>query len=146
MIDGLLKTPLKQIEDTRGKVMHVLKSTDMHFVSFGEAYFSWIYPKAIKAWSKHLRMKMNYAVPVGSIKIVIFDDREHSSTKGTIAEYIIGEYDYSLLTIPHGVWYGFKAIGSESALILNCATITHDPEEIVRLDFDDKRIPYIWHK
>ena len=144
MIDGVIKTHLKQIEDSRGKVMHIMKSTDPHFEQFGEVYFSWIYPKAVKAWSKHLRMKMHYAVPVGSIKLVLFDDREASSTRGEVAEYILGSDTYSLLTIPLGLWYGFKAIGSESALIVNCATIPHDPSEIMRLDAVDPTIPYSW--
>ena len=44
MIEGLLKTPLKQIQDERGKVMHMLRATDPHFNKFGEVYFSWANP------------------------------------------------------------------------------------------------------
>jgi len=144
MIDGVMQKPLKQIEDARGKVMHVMKSTDPHFEQFGEVYCSWIYPHAIKAWSKHSMMKMNYVVPVGSIKLVLFDDRKDSNTRDKVAEYILGSDAYSLLIIPPGLWYGFKAIGSESALIVNCATIPHDPSEIMRLDVFDPIIPYSW--
>jgi dTDP-4-dehydrorhamnose 3,5-epimerase len=146
MIHGVKNTALKQIEDFRGKVMHVMKSTDPHFEKFGEVYFSWIYPKAVKAWSKHLRMTMNYAVPVGSIKLVLFDDREESPTQGKVAEFILGSKNYALLTIPPGLWYGFKSLGSESALIVNCATIPHDPSEMCRLDVNDLSIPYVWDK
>jgi dTDP-4-dehydrorhamnose 3,5-epimerase len=144
MISGVIQNSLKQIEDARGKVMHVMKSTDPHFEQFGEVYFSWIYAGAVKAWSKHVVMKMNYAVPIGNIKLVLFDDRVDSPTQGTIAEYILGSNDYKLITIPNGLWYGFKALGAEPALIVNCATMPHDPTEILRRDIIDPFIPYSW--
>lgn len=144
MIDGVIKTPLKQIHDERGKVMHMLRSTDSHFEKFGEVYFSWIYPNIVKAWHKHIEMRMNYAVPVGSIKVILYDDRPDSVTFGNIEEFYMNCENYYLLTIPAGLWYGFKAIGNEPAMIVNCSTIPHDPKEILRIKFDDQIIPYSW--
>ena len=63
MIDGVIIAPLKQILDERGKVMHMLKATDPVFKSFGEIYFSCIYPNVVKAWHIHHEMTLNYAVP-----------------------------------------------------------------------------------
>ena len=40
MIDGVSIVPLRQIVDERGKIMHMMKSTDPHFIKFGEIYFS----------------------------------------------------------------------------------------------------------
>ena len=48
MIDGVKIIPLKQIVDERGKIMHMMKATDEHFVGFGEIYFSKIKKKTIK--------------------------------------------------------------------------------------------------
>jgi dTDP-4-dehydrorhamnose 3,5-epimerase len=39
---------------------------------------------------------------------------------------------------------GFKAIGNQKAIVANCSTIAHDPEEIKRFDPFDKRINYNW--
>ena len=39
MIDGVKIVPLRQIVDERGKIMHMLKATDPHFITFGEIYF-----------------------------------------------------------------------------------------------------------
>ena len=144
MIEGVSQHPLKQFQDERGKVMHMLRSTDPHFTQFGEIYFSWIYPDIIKAWHKHLKMTMNYAVPFGCIKVVLYDDRADSKTYQTINEYFLSPENYYLLTIPHGVWYGFKAIGESSAMVANCATLPHDPTEIMRIDPFDASIPYDW--
>ena len=144
MINGVQINPLRQIPDERGKVMHMMKAEDAVFSSFGEIYFSRVYPGAVKAWHLHDRMTINYAVPHGKIKLVLFDDRSDSSTKGEIQEIFLGEDNYQLVTIPPFVWNGFKGIGTETALVANCASIPHDPNEITRLDPDDCFIPYNW--
>ena len=100
MIDGVIITPLKQILDERGKVMHMLKNSDPHFSTFGEIYFSCIYPDAIKAWHIHSKMTLNYAVPHGKIKFVLYDNREKSPTRGEIQEIFIGPDNYVLVTVP----------------------------------------------
>ncbi len=146
VIKDIIKTPLKQIQDDRGKVMHMLRCTDSCFQKFGEVYFSWIYAGVTKAWQKHTKMVMNYAVPVGQIKLVLYDDRNDSTTYKEINEFYMGSEDYYLLTIPPHVWYGFQAIGNQAAMIVNCATIPHDPAEVMRLDIETSVIPYKWHE
>src|SRR5205823_2429927 len=82
LIDGVRVIPLRQIPDERGKVMHMLRADDPHFERFGEIYFSTVYAGVVKGWHLHERMTINYAVPFGSIKLVLFDDRAGSSTRG----------------------------------------------------------------
>lgn len=144
MIDGVIITPLRQIPDERGKIMHMLRSDAPHFVDFGEIYFSCIYPGAIKAWHIHRKMTLNYAVPHGRIKFVLYDDREGSPTRGELQEIFMGPDNYCLVTVPPMVWNGFKGIGSEMAMVANCASIPHDPEEIERMDPFSDKIPYVW--
>ncbi|NLW91121.1 MAG: dTDP-4-dehydrorhamnose 3,5-epimerase [Syntrophomonadaceae bacterium] len=144
MIDGVIIKPLKQILDERGKIMHMLRCDDENFQQFGEIYFSCVYPGVIKGWHIHKRMILNYAVPHGHIKFVLYDDREKSPTRGEIQEIVLGPDNYCLVTIPPLVWNGFKGIGSEMAIVANCSSIPHDPKEIERLDPFDRSIPYDW--
>ena len=144
MIEGVVIKPLRQILDERGKIMHMLRSTDEEFEAFGEIYFSVVYPGVIKGWHLHKRMTLNYAVPAGAIKLVLYDDREGSPTKGELMELFTGAENYNLIRIPPGVWNGFKGIGVSAAMVANCSTIPHDPDEIVRLDPFDPSIPYKW--
>jgi len=144
MIDGVMIVPLKQIPDERGKVMHMLRRTDPHFSEFGEVYFSVVFPGAIKAWHLHTRMVINYAVPFGRIKLVLYDDRAESPTRGQLQEIFLGPDHYCLASVPVGVWNGFKGYGTTEAIVCNCASIVHDPDEIERLDPFDPRIPYDW--
>lgn len=144
MIEGVKIIPLNQFVDERGKVMHMLKNGDSYFSDFGEIYFSTVYPGAIKGWHIHKKMILNYAVPVGNIKFVLFDSRKESTTFGEIQEIFLGPDNYSLVIVPPLIWNGFKGLGNTPALIANCASIMHDPEEIERLDPFDKSIPYNW--
>ncbi len=144
MIDGVVITPLRQILDERGKIMHMLRSDAPFFKGFGEIYFSCIHPGAIKGWHIHTKMTLNYAVPHGKIKFVLYDDRASSPTKGEVQEIFMGPENYCLVTVPPLVWNGFKGIGEEMSIVANCASISHDPSEISRLDPFDKSIPYNW--
>ena len=143
-IDGMRVTPLRRIPDERGAVFHMLRADSEGFERFGEIYFSMVYPGAIKAWHLHREMTLNYAVPVGMVKLVCYDDRDGSPTNGNLVELHTGELDYALVTIPPLVWNGFKGEGATPALVANCATVAHTPDEIVRRDPCSPEIPYDW--
>jgi len=144
MIEGVQIIPLKTIMDDRGMVRHMMKCTDPYFRHFGEIYFSIIFPSAIKAWHMHKKMELNYAVIDGNIKLVLYDNRQNSGTYKELQEIFMGEDNYLLVTVPPYVINGFKAIGNQKAIVANCATIPHDPNEIERFDPFDKRIGYNW--
>lgn len=143
-IDGLTVHPVRRIPDERGAVFHMLRCDAPHFTSFGEIYFSIVYSGVVKGWHRHHEMTLNYAVPVGMIKLVCHDDRPSSPTNGNTVELHVGELNYVLVTIPAMVWNGFKGEGAAPALVANCATIPHRPDEIDRLDPFSDVIPYDW--
>ena len=143
-IDGVIISPLNQIFDERGKVMHMMSVNSPSFKDFGEIYFSSTHPGVIKAWHLHKEMTLNYAVIYGEIKFVLYDDRTDSPTKGNIQEIFVSPENYVLVTVPPLVWNGFKSIGAKSAIVANCATLPHNPNEIVRKFPNDPFIPYKW--
>lgn len=128
-MDGVILTPLKQIYHPKGDVYHAMKKSDSGFSGFGEAYFSTIYQNDIKGWKKHNRMVLNLVVPVGRVKFVMFDDRNSSVTKGNFFEVELSENNYCRLTVPKGVWLAFMGMGKDINLLLNIASIEHDPLE-----------------
>ena len=144
MIAGVRITPLRQIPDERGTVMHMLRADDPHFERFGEIYFSTVYPGAVKGWHRHAEMTLSYVCIHGRIKLVLYDDRDGSPTRGELMERFLGPDDYSLVQIPPGVWNGFKGMGSEAAIVANCCTHPHDPTRSTRLDPFENDIPYDW--
>jgi dTDP-4-dehydrorhamnose 3,5-epimerase len=144
-IDGVVIQPLKEIMDERGAVLHMLRSDSPLFKKFGEIYFSLILPGVVKGWKRHRRLTQHFAVPVGQIHLVLFDDRLDSPSLGHLEEVLVGRPDhYHLVVIPPMLWYGFQAIGSTPALVANCTDYPHDPQEAENLPSGAPRIPYKW--
>jgi len=144
MIDGVILTPLRQIFDERGKVMHMLREDSPVFSKFGEIYFSCTHPGVVKAWHMHKEMVLNYAVIHGAIKFVLFDDRPNSPTCGKIQEFFISPENYMLVTVPPMIWNGFKSVGTSDSIVANCSTLAHTPNELIRRSPNDPDIPYNW--
>ena len=139
---GVLLAPLKIIAHPQGNIFHGLKNSDPGYCGFGEAYFSAVHADQVKAWKKHLRMTLNLVVPSGAVKFVLFDDRPGSRSKGYYEEQILSSENYQRLTVPPGIWFGFKGMSSGLNLILNVADLPHDPEEVLRAE--PSAFPYEW--
>jgi dTDP-4-dehydrorhamnose 3,5-epimerase len=143
-ISGVAVKKLNTIPDGRGFILHMLRNDDPLFTQFGEIYFSAAYPGVIKGWHIHTRMTLNYAVVQGMVKLVLYDDRANSPTRGALMEIYLGERNHLLVQIPPHVWNGFTTIGPETAIVANCSSIPHDPTDIKRLDPFSPTIPYDW--
>lgn len=144
-IDGVTVTPLRQIGDDRGALLHMLRCDAPEFVRFGECYFSEVVPGAVKAWKRHRAQTQNMAVPVGRLRLVIYDDRTPSSTSGHLVVLELGRPDaYQRVRIPPGLIYGFTCISATPALIANCPDVPHDPADSDVWPLDDPAIPYRW--
>ena len=145
MIEGVKITPLKQIKDERGKIMHMLKSSDAHFNGFAEIHFSVAYPEVVKGWHKRPNMTSSISVVFGKVKWVLYDDREGSQSKGEIMEIFLGEDNYCLLQIPPDLMSGYKTIGLTQSIVANCTDKTHSDEGKVNIDPFNNDIPYDWN-
>ena len=145
LIHGVLITPLRDIRDQRGAVLHMMRNDDPDFSAFGECYFSEVLPGAVKAWKRHRRQTQNLAVPVGRIRMVIYDDRKTSPTHGKVCEMQLGRPDaYVRLRIPPDIWYGFQCVSTIPALLANCSDLPHEPGESDVLPLGARGIPYQW--
>ena len=124
-LQSILVNPLKRISTLNGDVLHAMKKNDPGYVDFGESYFSLIDYNSIKAWKRHRKMIMNLVVPVGKVKFV-FNINSYSDFR--VEE--VGENHYVRLTVPPGIWFGFKGLSKSQSLILNISSIIHDPNEV----------------
>ena len=146
-VEGVFISALKQIEDERGAVLHMLRSDSPLFSKFGEIYFSLVNKGVIKAWKRHKAMTQRIAVPIGRIRLVLFDNRTKSASKGMVEEIILGRPDqYYLICIPPMLWYGFQGISESPALLVNCSDIPHDTKESERLSVLNDHISYSWEQ
>lgn len=144
MIDGVVIKHLEQIVDDRGRVMHMVKVDEAIFERFGEIYFSEILPGVVKAWKRHKMMTQLISVPIGKIRLVIYDDRKDSKSCGGLEVFEVGRDKYQLVKIPPRLWYGFRCISKTPALVANCTDVPHDPRESESISPGDKFIPFRW--
>jgi dTDP-4-dehydrorhamnose 3,5-epimerase len=145
IIEGIKLEKLNQFIDDRGAVLHMLRSDSPYFTSFGECYFSEVFSGKVKAWKRHKKQTQNISVPIGRVKLVIYDDRENSSTNGNVFVIELGRPDsYNRITIPPNLWYGFSCISKSNSLLVNCPDIPYSSIECEILDLENQIIPYKW--
>jgi len=137
MLEGMAKTNLDIFVAETGSVFHALKKTDKGYKNFGEVYFSTIIKDAVKAWKLHQDMTLNLIVPVGQVLFCFIDGREKSNTKNNLYKIILSQKPYFRLTVPPGIWFGFKGLSKGLNLICNVADITHNPKEVLRKEKDE---------
>jgi len=148
MIEGVKTKSLKVIPDERGRVMEVLRADDELFQKFGQVYLTTTYPQVVKAWHYH-KLQTDHIVAVrGMIKLVLYDPREDSLTKGEVNEFFIGVHHPLLVQVPHSIYHGWKCISEEEAIIVNIPTEVYQyrsPDEY-RLTPHGTDIPYDWSR
>ena len=119
MINGVKVKNLKVLPDERGRLMEILRRDDYFFSYFGQVYLTTAYPGVVKGWHYHKKQTDNMTVVKGMMKIVLYDNRKSSTTKGEINEFFAGEQNPILIQIPPLVYHGFKCISTEEALVIN---------------------------
>ena len=148
MIDGVITKQLRLIPDERGRLMEILRNDDEFFTRFGQVYMTTTYPHVVKAWHYHRKQDDHIVCVKGMLKLVLYDDRDDSPTKGEVNEFFIGDYKPMLVKVPKMVYHGWKCISDEEALVVNIPTETYDrnePDEY-RLDPHKNDIPYSWER
>ena len=144
MINGVSLRKLMVFENELGIVKHMLKKQWPEFKSFGEVYFSTINAGIVKGWKKHDKTILNYTVPLGNVKVVIYDCNEKSISFGKIQEIELGEKNHILLTIPPNVWYSFAVLNNEKAMICNLISVEHSKDTHHQIGLINDEIPYKW--
>ena len=127
-LDKIKITPLSTFDIDGGAVLHAMKNGDIGYMGFEEVYFSYVQPKAIKAWKLHKRMTLNLVVPLGKVRFVFCDPLIPSNYR--VED--VGEGNYVRLTVPPKVWFGFQGISKSDSLVTNIADLKHDANEVER--------------
>ncbi len=145
MLQGIKIRTIKRISDERGFFTEVMRKDWKEL--FGEdtitqANFSFSYPNVIRAWHRHVKGQVDYFLALkGSIKICAFDEKT-----AEVNEVISSGLDLQLVRMPGHYWHGFKAIGTEPAMLLYFTTNLYDasnPDEERRPWNDPTLIPKI---
>lgn len=145
MIDGVSFKDLVRHPDERGFFEEVIRATDPFFSEgFGQLSRSSMHAGVVKAWHVHTTQIDWWYIVRGTVKVVLYDAREKSSTYQTLDEYLFGdEGRNSVLKIPAGVAHGLKVLKGPADLVyVTSGTYTKDEEG--RIAYDDTKIGYDW--
>ena len=97
MIEGVMVKQLKVIHDERGRLMEILRCDEEMFEKFGQVYLTTGYPGVVKAWHYHKGQTDHFCVVKGMMKVVLYDSRDGSPTKGEVNEFFLVEHRPTLL-------------------------------------------------
>lgn len=148
MIEGVKIKRLKVIPDERGLLMEILRDDDEFFQKFGQVYLSVVYPGVVKGWHYHKKQTDHFAFVKGMAKVVLYDRRDSSPTRGEVNEFFMGEHNPMLLVIPPLVLHGMKGVGPEPAYLVNTPSehyVYDDPDEF-RVPPHSAEVPYDWER
>lgn len=147
MIAGVKTKQLAVHCDERGRLMEMLRADDPGLdTRFGQVYLTTAYPGTVKAWHYHRLQTDHFVCVTGMMKVVLYDNREDSPTRGEVNEFFIGPHNPLLIEIPPLVYHGFKCISETEAIVINIVTECYDyanPDEY-RVDPHSGDIPYDW--
>jgi dTDP-4-dehydrorhamnose 3,5-epimerase len=146
VIQDVVVKPLRVIPDDRGYLMEMLRCDDPFFERFGQSYLTAAYPAVVKGWHYHKVQVDHFVCVSGIAKVVLYDRRDDSPTRGELQEFFMGQLNPILLRIPPLVLHGFTAVGHDTALIINFPSDPYDyqnPDEF-RVAWNSPEVPYDW--
>lgn len=146
LIEGVKVRDLRPISDDRGWLMEILRSDWEEFERFGQVYMTVCNPGVAKGWHYHKKQTDHFVCVRGTAKVVLYDNREGSPTKGLVNEFVMGESNPILLKIPPMVLHGFTPADDKETAIINVPTELYnykEPDEY-RLPYDSEEVPYDW--
>jgi dTDP-4-dehydrorhamnose 3,5-epimerase len=131
--------------DARGSVCEIFdprwgwRSDPLVFV------YTWtLRPGWVKGWALHRAHEDRYFVLAGELRVVLYDEREDSPTRGLVSEIFLSQYRRRLMNIPAGVWHADHNPGSGDVVAVNFPTVAfdHASPDKYRLPIDTDRIPF----
>lgn len=144
MIEGVKVKELVRHEDYRGYFQEIFRTDDGLVDKIAQVSLSITKPGIIKAFHWHKYQDDCFYVLSGKIRLVLYDAREDSKTKGQLQDFVLGDPHNQIVLIPARVLHGYKVLGEKEAALIyatNNAYNSNNPDE-GRVPFDDPKINY----
>ena len=130
LLSDIIISETTTIPNDLGDIVKIVKCGEQQKNHISEVYCSWLISNKIKAWKKQKIQTMNLFVIIGTIRFVFIDDNDE------VMKIDINSNSNKLLTIPPGIWYGFKCISNNNGLILNSTDVVHSSNLVRRKPVD----------
>jgi dTDP-4-dehydrorhamnose 3,5-epimerase len=132
--------------DDRGYFREVVREDDNLLHHFGQSSITKTYPGVIKAFHWHNDQDDVWYVVDGMARIVLYDRRAGSPTRGVTQVVFAGEDNPVAVLIPAGIAHGYQVLGPNPVVLFYHVTKAYDPREPdeQRIPYDDPEIGFDW--
>lgn len=147
IIDGVVIRPAITHSDERGEICEIynpawgIASDPLVYV-----YAASVRPGRVKGWVYHKSQSDRMFVLLGFLKIVLFDLRPDSPTKGVLNEIFLSERNRGLLFIPAEVAHAVQNIGQTDAVFINMPDRPYNHADPDKYRLSRDRVPYDFDK
>ena len=145
LIEGVRIRPAITHPDARGTVCEIYNPAwGIHEAPLVYVYQTTIRPRRVKGWVLHREQDDRLFFSLGTVKIVLYDDRPGSPTHKMLNEIYLSENNRGLITIPRGVYHALENVGETDVVFINMPTrpYNHADPDKYRLPLDTDLIPY----
>lgn len=121
-IADIIWKPLKKYHDTRGWLCELFREDDLSEVYHPRmAYLSTTEPGIARGPHEHVDQS-DYFCFVGpsNFLLALWDNRPNSPTYRAFQKEVLGQDNPMLVIIPPGIVHGYKNVGKNTGLVVNC--------------------------
>jgi dTDP-4-dehydrorhamnose 3,5-epimerase len=145
LIDGVIVKEVRNVAKDNGYLTELWRADwGLPGTTIAQVFQASIEIGGISAWHVHQHATDRLFANLGFLKIVLYDARAGSRTKGRVNVLRCGMTRPMLVVVPPGVWHGVQNVGSTAALLMNMPDRAYQYEspDHWRLPHDTTEIPY----
>ncbi|MFN7915310.1 MAG: hypothetical protein U0Q55_08215 [Vicinamibacterales bacterium] len=145
LIDGLVIKEVRSVPKGNGVLTEVYRRDwQLDEAPVQQVFEVRLVPGGISAWHAHAHTTDRLFITGGLARLVFYDNRDNSPTKGLVTELKFGEHRPALVVVPPRIWHGIQNIGADTLRILNLVDRAYDYEapDHWRVRPDSPDIPY----
>lgn len=145
LIDGIQIKEVRPVMTGYGHLTEVLRGEWIPGNAHVDQIFvSTLLPGGLSAWHAHEKSTDRLFVVAGHMRMVFYDARENSPTRGLINEFRSGVQRPMLIVVPPRVWHGVQNYGNTPAVLLNAVdkAYSYENPDHWRVPPDSESVPY----
>jgi dTDP-4-dehydrorhamnose 3,5-epimerase len=146
LIDGVSVHEILNVPKSSGYLTEIFRTEWLGNRTIDQVFQVVLEPDAISAWHAHATTTDRIFVSYGLVRVVLYDSREDSPTRGVVNDFRFGTVRPALVVVPPRVWHGLHNISSGVGIVLNLvdqAYAYEDPDHW-RVPHGDPQIPLVF--
>lgn len=147
LIEGVVIRHVKHVPKGNGSLVELYRRDwAVDGLPVDQVFQVTLVPGGISAWHAHQFTTDRLFVSHGLVRVVLYDARDGSSTRGVLNEFKLGTLQPALLVVPPKVWHGVQNIASECATVVNLVDRAYEYEDPDhwRVPEDSPDVPFAW--